>query len=64
MCKEHTKTKLDTAVYFLQVILVMFEYFYRYLSEKQLFIFSTMALKLTLFLLVWNMFHVCVVFGK
>jgi hypothetical protein len=64
MCEEHAETKLDNAVYFLQVILLMFQYFYLYLSEKHFFIFSIMALKLTLFLLVWNIFHVCVVFSK
>jgi hypothetical protein len=63
MREEHAKTKLDTAVYFLQVILLKFEYFYLYLSEKQ-FIFSIMALKLMLFLLVLNIFHICVVFSK
>ena len=44
MCEEFAKTKLDTALYFLPVILLTFEYFYLYLPEKQLLIFSNMAL--------------------
>ena len=64
MCEAHAKTELDTAVYFLPLILLTFEYFYLYFPEKQLLIFSIMALKLTLLLLVRNIVHVCVVFSK
>jgi len=64
MCEECATTELDTAVYFLPVILLTFEYFYMYLPEKQLLIFSIMALKLTLLLLVQNIVHVCVAFSK
>jgi len=64
MCEECAKMELDTAVYFLPVILLTFEYFYLYLPEKQLLIFYIMALKLTLLLLVQNIVHVCVVFSK
>jgi len=64
MCGESATMELDTAVYFLPVILLTFEYFYLYLPEKQLLIFSIMALKLTLLLLVRNTVHVCVVFSK
>ena len=64
MCEEHAKTVLDTAVYFLPVILLTFEYFYLYLPEKHLLIFFITALKLTLLLLVRNIVHVCAVFSK
>jgi hypothetical protein len=64
MCEKRAKTKLDTAVYFLPVILLTFGYFYLYLPGNQLLIFSIMALKLTLLLLIWNIVHVCVVFSK
>jgi hypothetical protein len=64
MCEERAKTKLDTAVYFVSVIVLTFEYFYLYLPGNQLLIFSIMALKLTLLLLVQNIVHVCVVFSK
>ena len=45
-------------------ILLTFEYFYLYLPEKQLLIFSIMALKLTLHMLVRNIVYICVVFSK
>ena len=64
MYEERANAKLDTAVYFLPVILLTVEYFYLYLPEKQLLIFSIMALKLTLHLLVRNIVYFCVVFSK
>ena len=62
MCEERAKTKLDTTVYFVSVIVLTFEYFYLYLPGNQLLIFSIMALKLTLLLLVQNIVHIYVVF--
>jgi hypothetical protein len=34
--QQFAKTDLDTAVYFVQAILLIFEYFYLYVPEKQL----------------------------
>jgi len=44
MCEECAETELDTAVSFLPVVLLMFEYFYLYLPEKQLLIFYMIGL--------------------
>ena len=42
--QQYAKSDLDTAVYFVPAILLIFEYFYLYVPEKQLLVFCMVGL--------------------
>ena len=42
--QQYAKTDLDTAVYSVPAILLVFEYFYLYVPEKQILVFCMMGL--------------------